>query len=177
MFIDSFASIAAPDLQPVFDALSATPLSRFVRESEWAFPAIESAHVVAIALVVGMITIVDLRLLGLASARAAYTDISAAVLPWTWGAFTLAALSGTLMFISQPGAYWENLAFRMKIGLLFFAGANVLFFHLVTCRDVSRWNHESSAPLPARLAAMLSLALWIAVVFLGRWIGFTMTPA
>jgi hypothetical protein len=152
-------------------------LAEFIRESEWAFPTIESIHVIALALVVGTIAIVDLRLLGLASTNRPYADLSREVLPWTWVSFALAVISGSLMFISQPVGYFGNFAFRSKILLLCLAGINMLVFQLITARGASGWRHEDATPLFGKIAASLSLALWITVVFVGRWIGFTMTPA
>jgi hypothetical protein len=156
--------------------LESTRLAEFIRESEWAFPTIESVHVIALALVVGTIAIVDLRLLGLASTNRSYTGLSREVLPWTWACFGLAVITGSLMFISQPVGYFGNLAFRCKIVLLCLAGINMLVFQLITGRGASEWRQEHAVPLVGKIAASLSLALWIAVVFVGRWIGFTMTP-
>ena len=157
--------------------LEATWLAEFIRESEWAFPAVESAHVIALALVIGTISIVDLRLLGLASTNRVYSELARQVLPWTWGAFGLAAISGTLMFISQPQTYLGNVAFRIKFALMFVAGVNMLVFQLITSRDASKWDRDAAAPLAGRIAATLSLAFWIAIVFFGRRIGFTTMPA
>jgi hypothetical protein len=156
-------------------SLEATALAAFIKESPWAFPTIESFHVIAAALVVGTIAIVDLRLLGLASPGRAFTELSRDVLPWTWGAFALAALTGVLMFISQPAGYFDNTAFRLKLLLLVCAGANMLVFHCVTQRGVAKWD-RTVVPAAGRIAGALSLAFWIAVVFFGRQIGFTMSP-
>jgi len=154
--------------------LGTVPLAVFMRESPWAFPTVESIHVVALALVVGTIAIVDLRLLGLASAHRPYRQVAREVLPCTWGAFVVAAIAGTLMFISQPVEYFANVAFRIKILLLLAAGANMLVFQLITHRTMS--ERERSIPLSGKIAGALSLALWVAVVFFGRRIGFTMSP-
>ena len=157
--------------------LESTQTAEFIRESEWAFPTIESVHVIALALLVGTIAIVDLRLLGLASTSRSYADLSREVLPWTWGSFVLAVISGSLMFISQPVSYFGNFAFRSKILLLCLAGINMLVFQYLTGRGASGWRREDAVPLAGKVAASLSLVLWITVVFVGRWIGFTMTPA
>ena len=157
-------------------SIETTSAAIFIKESPWAFPMIESLHVIAIALVVGTIATVDLRLLGLASMRRAYTELSRDVLPWTWGAFALAAMTGGLMFISQPVAYFDNTAFRIKLLLLLFAGGNMLVFQLITHRGVAKWDRATTVPLPGMLAGGLSLAFWITVVFFGRRIGFTMSP-
>ena len=156
--------------------LDATSLAVFIRESPWGFPAIESVHVIALALVVGTIAIVDLRLLGFASTRCAFTQLSREVLPWTWAAFVLAAISGGLMFVSKPFEYYENTAFRIKIVLLLLAGLNMMVFQLITHRSVSRWDRAAAVPLPGKVAGTLSLLFWIAIVFFGRRIGFTMSP-
>src|SRR5262245_36680748 len=156
--------------------IESTRLAEFIRESEWAFPTIESVHVIALTLVVGTIAIVDLRLLGLASTNRPYADLAREVLPWTWVCFGLAVISGSLMFISQPVGYFGNFAFRCKLLLLCLAGINMLVFQLITGRGASGWRQEHAVPLSGKLAASPSLALGITVVFVGRWIGFTMTP-
>jgi uncharacterized membrane protein len=156
--------------------LEATPLAEFIRESDWAFPTIEAVHVIALALVIGTIAIVDLRLLRLASTQCTYTEVSREVLPWTWAAFATAVASGSLMFLSHAVDYYGNTAFRIKMLLLVLAGVNMLVFQLVTARDVGQWDRGGAVPVAGRIAATLSLAFWIAVVFCGRWIGFTMQP-
>jgi hypothetical protein len=156
--------------------LEATRLAEFIRESEWAFPAAESVHVIALALVIGTISIVDLRLLGLASSNRIYSELAKQVLPWTWGAFVLAAISGSLMFISQPWTYLDNAAFRIKFALMFLAGVNMLVFQLITSDEASTPDRNAAAPLAGKIAATLSLLFWIAIVFFGRRIGFTTIP-
>jgi hypothetical protein len=155
--------------------LETTPLSVFILESEWAFPSIESIHVIAIALVIGTISIVDLRLLGLASTKRGFTELSHEVLPWTWLAFVVAAIAGLLLFISHATEYFANMAFRIKLLLILLAGLNMLYFHLFTCRNISEWDRSSAVPLAARITGGISLACWIAVVGFGRWIGFSMS--
>ena len=157
-------------------ALEQTGAATFIKESTWAFPMIEAIHVIAIALVVGTIAMVDLRLLGLASMRRPYSELSGDVLPWTWGAFALAALTGALMFVSQPVAYFGNTAFRIKLLVLLLAGINMSVFQLITHRGVAKWDRATTVPLSGMLAGALSLTFWVTVVFFGRRIGFTMSP-
>lgn len=147
----------------------------YIKESPWAFPTIESFHVIAAALVVGTIVIVDLRLLGLASTGRAFSELSRDVLPWTWVAFAIAALTGALMFVSQPVDYFGNTAFRIKLALLVCAGINMVIFHFVTQRGIATWD-QAAAPPAGRIAGALSIAFWVVVVFFGRQIGFTMSP-
>ena len=73
--------------------LQALPLAVFIHKKAWAFTTIEVVHVFAIALVIGTIMIVDLRLLGVASTKRPFAELSRQVLPFTWAAFVLAVMS------------------------------------------------------------------------------------
>jgi hypothetical protein len=163
-------------IAPLLQWLEHTPLAVAIAESNWAFPAIETLHVIALALVIGTVCVVDLRLLGWASARRPYRELAREVLPWTWAAFCLSVMTGSLMFITQAAEYYGNTAFRIKLFLLLLVGINMLIFEVMTARGAARWEHDLRAPWPGRVAAALSLMLWISIVFFGRRIGFTMTP-
>jgi hypothetical protein len=147
-----------------------------VRENDLLFPVVESIHVLAICLVVGSILVVDLRLLGLASTRWPVSRLTRAILPLTWIAFVVAVASGGLMFISNATKYLGNGFFVAKMILIGIAGLNMVVFHFVGARDLSKWDDQLRPPFSARLAGGLSLLLWVAVVACGRWIGFTMQP-
>ena len=157
-------------LQSLYD----TDLAGQIRESEIAFPCIESVHVLAVTLVVGSIAIVDLRLLGLASRERPASRVAADVLPLTWGAFVVATVSGFLMFMSNAPAYSHNRYFCAKLLLLLLAGLNMALFQSYVSRDQDAWDTSLPTPRSARLAAGCSLLLWILVIATGRWIGFTM---
>jgi len=153
--------------------LGETPLSLSIAESEWLFPTIEVIHVFAISMVFGTIAIIDLRLLGLASTNRRYTEMARELLPWTWGAWFVAAMFGTLLIASRPVAYFENTDFRLKFLCMGLAGLNMLVFQLVTSRDVAGWD-KGGASLAGRVAGGLSLVLWIGVVYFARKTGFTL---
>lgn len=152
--------------------LEATPLAVAITESEWMFPTIETVHVLALTLVVGSIAMLDLRMLGVSNKSMGVMQLSDEVLPWTWGAFVIAAISGMLMFISAATKYYANVPFRIKIALLILAGINMAIFHFSAFRAVHKWNMSFPAPVAARVAASLSLLFWIGVVVAGRWVGF-----
>jgi hypothetical protein len=144
-----------------------------IRENDLLFPSIESIHVVAICLVVGSILVLDMRLLGFASVNRPVGRLTRAVLPLTWSAFVVAALSGFLLFISHATKYLANGYFLTKMFLICAAGLNMIVFHVVTAKDMSTWEKQSAPPARARLAGALSVLFWIGVVACGRWIGFT----
>jgi uncharacterized membrane protein len=157
--------------------LQTSSLAVFIHQTKWAFTTIEVVHVIAISLVIGTIAIVDLRLLGLASTKRAFTELAREVLPFTWAAFVLAAIAGSLLFISQATEYFVNTTFWIKMSIMVLAGINMLIFEFITVRSVQKWDLEPSPPLPARLAGGISLACWVLVFIFGRWTGFTVLPA
>ena len=163
-------------LRDLISVLESSALADNIRENDLLFPLIESVHVLAICLVVGSILAVDLRLLGLAWIHRSVSSVTRGVLPLTWGAFVVAVGSGGLMFISNATKYLGNGFFIAKMILIGAAGLNMAMFHLISAKDLPRWDNERRLPLPARLAGGLSILLWVTVVACGRWIGFTMEP-
>ena len=161
-------------LPEFFKSLQETPVGLAIRESGWMFPTIESIHVLAIVLVAGSIAMVDLRLLGVSSRNHAVTKLSTEVLPWVWTAFFFAAVTGSLLFVSNASKYFINIPFRLKLICMACAGANMLIFNLVTSRSVHNWDSSTATPTSAKVAGGLSLFFWILVVAFGRWIGFTL---
>jgi hypothetical protein len=166
------------NLAKLFSAIEAWPISAAVRGeipgTEWLFPIIETLHIMALTVVVGSIAMIDLRLLGITSRSSSVSRLSDEVLPWTWTAWCVAAVFGTLMFMSKAHTYAGNLQFELKFSCMGLAALNMLIFHFGAHRQVARWELEEP-PLSAKLAGALSLLLWIGVVFFGRWVGFTVT--
>ena len=147
------------------------------RESFWVFPSIETVHVIAIVVVLGSITRLDMRLMGLTWQDRPVSEVSGEMLPWTWTSFVIAAVFGFMLWASKPFDYFGIAFFDMKMLLIGLAGINMLVFQLLTRHGIARWDRDASPPLSARLAGAISLTCWIAVVFFGRWIGFTMSPS
>ncbi len=152
-----------------FEWLQNLPLSVTISEN-W-FPWVESAHVVALALVAGTIFIVDTRLLGLTSRGLRFSYLSERLLPWTWGAFVFAAMTGIMMFMAGATRYVDNTPMLIKLGLLALAGLNMAWFQFGAYKNVSQWD-TGRPPGPARFAGAASLVLWTAIITCGRWIGF-----
>lgn len=161
-------------LQAVWEALETSSLGDFVASSAWAFPTIEAVHVIAIVTVVGTVAIMDLRLLGLASRSWTVTQMSRDTLRWTWVAFVVAAITGSLLFVSKAHIYAKEPWFLWKLVLIAAAGVNMTIFHMFAWRRVEDWDTRPAAPMAGAIAGALSLMLWVAAVFCGRFIGFTL---
>lgn len=158
-------------------AIQDLPLAGAVRgdfpELTWMFPIVETLHVFALAVVFGSIAIVDMRLLGWRSLNSPVSKLAGGTLPVTWIAWSCAAVTGALMFLAKAVTYAGNLQFQLKFVMMALAAANMLVFHYGSFRKVATWDTVRPPPTAARVAGALSLALWTAVIFFGRWMGFT----
>jgi hypothetical protein len=166
--------LSLQSLTSLLEWLQATSVAVYIHTTPAAFTTVELVHVFAVAMVIGTIAIVDLRLAGLMAAKRPFTELSRAVLPYTWAAFGLAVAAGSLLFISRATDYFANPIFWIKMSIIGLAGINMLIFELITARGAQKWNLDQTPPLPARLAGGISLACWALVVGFGRWITFTL---
>jgi uncharacterized membrane protein len=146
----------------------------FIHKTPWAFTTVEVVHVFAVSLVLGTIAIVDLRLLGFASTKRPFAELSRQVLPFTWAAFVLAVIAGSLLFTTRATEYFVNPMFWIKMALIVVAGINMMIFEFITVRDVQKWNLDPTPPAVARRAGGISIACWVLVAVFGRLIGFTL---
>lgn len=165
------------DIAAILQWLETSALATRIRDSLYLFPFLESIHVIGLALVFGTIGVIDLRLLGAASTERPFKRMASDILKWTWGAFALTALTGSLMFITNAGVYYHNFYFRTKMALLVLAAVNMLSFELTLGRSAHRWDRATAAPPAGRAVAVFSLVIWISVIFAGRLIGFTTSRA
>lgn len=129
----------------------------------WAYPALEVVHVLGIALLVGNLVALELRVWGVAPALP-LPELARLSLALALGGFALAALSGLTMFATQPAELMANRAFRIKFLLLMLAGLNAAWFH---ARGGLRRPDRM-----ARLQTAISLGLWLGVMIAGRWIAY-----
>jgi hypothetical protein len=163
------------NIDGVLASLEALRLAEYIRDSLYFFPFLESLHVVGLTMVFGTIAVLDLRMLGIASLSRPVSKVAVDVEKWAWWAFALTFVTGALMFLTNAGVYYHNIFFRLKMAMLVLAGINVAVFELTARRTLQQWNTDAKAPFAGRAAATISLVLWIAIIFMGRWIGFTTT--
>jgi hypothetical protein len=156
----------------ILQSLHDTAIAEALRESAWLFPAVETAHVLALVFVFGSIARLDLRLMGLVQRHRAVTEIAEEMLPYTWVSFVFAAIFGLLLWVSKPIVYVEMVFFDVKLILMALAGLNMLYFQVVTLKTVGQWDRALIPPSSARLAGGMSMAFWASVVVCGRFMGF-----
>lgn len=159
-------------LDQAVEWLAAQPGSIALHESLYAYTWIETAHVLGITLFVGTIAMVDLRLLGVAFARAPVSVMNARILPWTVAGFVLMIVTGALLFYAIPVRSFHSLWFRAKVLLMGVAAVNIFVFHARVERDRARWDQRARPPTAARVSAAISLAAWAGVIVTGRMIAY-----
>jgi hypothetical protein len=152
--------------------LANTPGSIALHESIWMYPIVESVHVLALCLFLGLAFVLDLRLLGLTFRRTRVSEITERLVPWTVFGFGLMLASGALLFYAIPVRTYHSIFFRVKVAMLLLSGLNVLIFHATIYRSVALWDLNSVPPMRARVAGGLSLALWAGIVVAGRMIAY-----
>lgn len=141
-----------------------------LRESTWAYPAVETVHLLGIVAAIGSTAIFDLRLLG--AGRSLPADrLAKLLLPVVVVGLLLLVPSGLLLFATDARTHWASPIFRAKLLLLATGAANALLFHLTVWRSVSAWR-DGRTPLPAKLSGTFSLVVWASVVACGRWIAY-----
>jgi hypothetical protein len=129
----------------------------------WAYPALEVVHIVGIALLLGNLVLLELRVFGRGAALPV-KDLARLSLSVALCGFGLVAASGLLMFATQPAELLSNRVFTLKMLLLMLAGCNAAWFH----GRGSLWRLDGLA----RAQMLVSTVVWLAVVVCGRWIAY-----
>jgi hypothetical protein len=151
-------------LKPLHDSA----IAETIRFSPWIFPTLETVHFIGLCLLVGAMMVVDLRLLGIIRAGSVK-----AVLRFTHLAiagFTINLLSGIGFFVSNPENYAQNPLFWAKMILVLLAGLNVFWFEWAERQPLMALPDSAALPARTRAVAGLSLAFWLAIIVLGRFL-------
>lgn len=152
--------------------LDHTSVGTAIRQSLWLFPAIETVHLLGMAMLVGTISVLDLRLLGWAARQRRVSQLAARLIPWAWGGFSVQVVTGVLLFSSEAVKIYGNPAFRLKMLLLLVAGVQALIFQTMVSQKLPAWDERPSLPIAAKVIGLSSILLWVGIVTAGRFIGF-----
>ena len=133
---------------------------------------LEGTHLLSLMLFAGTIFIVDLRLLGITFQRTPVSVVCDRILPLTVAGFLLVVLTGLALFYAKPLFYYHNVWFRVKLIFLAVAMLNVFFFHSRVRRNGEAWDIDTKPPRKVRAAAAASLASWLVVIVMGRFLAY-----
>ena len=149
--------------------LQFTPAASFVAETLWAYPLFETLHTLGMALLLGSLGLIDLRILGYKPELPIIGTLK--LLPLAWAGFTVNLVSGVALFISDAVYFWSSVTFRVKLGLIVLAGINLFVLSQTVFREARAGAAVEPGP-GIRSVAAASLAFWVAAVVAGRLIAY-----
>jgi len=135
--------------------LEQTSLSQAIQSTGWVVPAVQTIHILAIAVVLSAVLMLNLRLLGIVGSDQPLARVTSRFRPVIWWTLPILLATGVVMIIGEPARSLANSVFQLKMLLLLAAIAVTASFH----------RHS-------RILALLSLSLWVGIVFAGRWIAY-----
>ena len=163
-----------PPFKEFFEWIGTLPGSQYLREDAPSFfGTFLTVHVLSMCLFLGLVFMMDLRLLGVAHQHTSVSEIQKRLFPWQFVGAVVMSISGFVLFYAQPVLYWGKGFFYIKMLITMpLAMANLLVFHFTTYRSVDTWDRDPSPPFGAKLAGVLSIALWTAVLCFGRLVAY-----
>jgi hypothetical protein len=153
-------------LDAAVQALAAWDLAQALRQSRYAYAAVNALHVLGIALLVGAILPLDLRLLGLWRG-VAVRDLMQVLVPTAATGLLLAMATGGLLFAVRAPEYAALPIVYLKLGLVALGSSSAVLLHL---RHGATLATASTPTL--RRAAALSISCWLGALACGRLIAF-----
>jgi hypothetical protein len=155
----------------VAEWLSQTLLSLTIQSHEWIIPTLQSIHIIAIAVVLGSVFMIDFRILGWAGRDQTLTETTERYGPWlSWGLFVL-LVTGAAMIVGEPARQLLAVSFWLKIGLVAIGTGTVVCVRRSIARRGNEWETVASRPA-IRALAIVTLLIWACIVVLGRLIAY-----
>ena len=159
-------------MQAFMQSLQDMGFATMVRESSLTYPILLSLHLVGMGLFGGMIAMTDLRILGFAMTKYPMADVHNQLRPYKHLGLTLVVLCGATLAWSKAAIYWPNPFFKMKLACLGLVALHALVFRGPVYKSLGEMDKTGKATGQAKIAAVVSLFLWITLVGAGRWIGY-----
>ncbi len=152
-----------------------TALSQLIQNVTWIIPIVQSIHIAFISLVIGAAGMANLRVLGLGMRSQSTSTLANRLFPFVWWSLPFLLLTGVILVIGEPVRSLENLTFQIKMVLLVFGIIATLTFQNALKKDEAFWEMSAQRRATAKVLAVVSLLIWIAIIFAGRYIAYTIT--
>ena len=137
----------------------------------WSWPILETLHFFGMGLLLGIIVVIDLRLMGFFR-RVIPLGMVHDLLPWAILGFVINLVMGTFFFFGDPFRYYYALAFRWKVVFLILAGLNALWYWLALEKKIDTLGDHADTPSIAKIMGFVSIGSWVAVAAFGRLIPY-----
>ena len=153
--------------------LAATALSHTIQTAGWIIPALQTIHILAVAVLFSSAILVDLRLWRLLQRDVPLPEVARRFLPAIWPVLVILLLTGGLLIIGEPRRSLLNTTFYLKMTLLVVAIVLTAGLQWSLASVPEFWEKDWLRRLAARLTATVSIAVWCGIIFAGRWIAYT----
>jgi hypothetical protein len=153
--------------------LAATALSHTIQTAGWVIPALQTIHILGIAVLFFSAVIVDLRLWRVLQRDVPLRDVAGRFLPVIWPVVLILLVTGSLLIVGEPRRSLLNTTFYLKMTLLAFAIVLTVALQWSLSSAPEFWEQNQAGRIAARFAATLSILVWCSIIFAGRWIAYT----
>jgi hypothetical protein len=159
-------------MQALAQWLGSTQISHTIQRAIWLVALLQAIHILAIAMVLSSVAMVELRILGVTRSQS-IADTAHRFMPWIWTGLAVLALSGATLIIAEPKRTLDNnLAFDIKMLMLAAAIAVTLGFQASLSRNLALWEDRPQKRKLLSAFAVFTFVLWCAIAFAGRWIAY-----
>jgi hypothetical protein len=148
-----------------------SPIGTAIRESNY-YWMLNGSHVLGLAFSVGCIFWFDLRAMGVNMRHMRVSDVYNQIKPWMFAGFAVMVISGVFLFWAKAATSYMNLYFRIKFLAMGIAVLNAMYFHFKTSHGVTSWDADATPPFDVRMAGLVSVVMWAAVIATGRLMAY-----
>jgi hypothetical protein len=153
--------------------LAATSLSNTIQTAGWVIPTLQTIHILAVAALFSSAVLVDLRIWRITQRDVAVVDVARRFLPPLWPLVLILAATGSLLIVGEPRRSLLNTTFYVKMTLLLAALLVTAGLQWALLSPPDAWERSTARRVAGRFAAVLSILLWCAIIFAGRFIAYT----
>jgi hypothetical protein len=153
--------------------LAATPLSHAIQSAGWIIPALQTIHILSVAVVFSSAILVDLRIWRLLERDVPLPEVARRFLPTIWPVLLVLLTTGSLLIIGEPRRSLLNSTFYLKMTLLAVAIVLTAALQVSIASSPNFWDRDRARRIAGRFTAAVSILVWCGILFAGRWIAYT----
>src|ERR1700680_2200810 len=152
--------------------LASTALSGWLQGETWGGPTSPSIHIISLSVVFCCAVMISLRLLGLSASGRSVSQLVDTLVPWMYRALAVLLLTGFVQTVAEPVRQFVAPVFWWKMLMIICVLALTVCFARAVRRNAAAWD-TPPRPAGAKWFALISLGLWIGIIFCGRFIDYT----
>ena len=157
------------------DWLTTTAVSVALQNHSWAVATSQSIHILGICVVFSSACMINSRILGLGKQGRTVTQLSNTLIPWMWRALLVLVCTGIIQIVAEPVRQFVTPAFWAKMVMIIVVVLMTAVFARGVRHGAASWDEAGSRSMGAKVFAVLSTLLWVAIIVCGRFIGYTWT--